>query len=197
MSPSRLHSRKMPRRRRSKRQSLAGRAKSPLFLLLLLGVSLLAPTANGLVTSASQYQPRTLHLGWEGVVRQSSFNTCGPAAIATLLSHVGRPTSEAAIVAEARLDVTGVTLAEFSRLANQHGLTGEWVRVLAAAQLQQLPPLSVAHLDDFSGHFVLILADAGDFILLADPARGRLLVPRSLFLEQWSNLLFVLEPAET
>lgn len=193
MRPFRPHPARISRRRRQNRLLHGARAKRQLALTLLIGGSLLAPTAHGLVRSASHYQATTLHLGWEGVVRQSAFNTCGPAAIATLLERTGSPSTEASIIREARLDASGVTLAEFSRLAEHFGLSGDWVRVLGSDRLDRLPSLSVAHLDDFSGHFVLVLNDIGDYILVGDPARGLLLVPRHDFLEQWSTLLFVLE----
>jgi ABC-type bacteriocin/lantibiotic exporter with double-glycine peptidase domain len=164
------------------------RERSVVILLLCL---LLFPIGLGYVRTANWSRPRVLHLGWTGVVEQSAANTCGPAVLATLLGWRGSEVSESALASRAKLHTEGVTLAEFERLSAEVGLPGQWLRARDTAGLAGLPAPSVVHLNDSFGHFAIFLGTATDFVLLADPARGRVLVPKSRFLRDWTRKAFV------
>ena len=155
-----------------------------LFALLIL------PTTSGFVRSVAG-KPELLALGWDGVVQQSSTNTCGPAVIATLLSWRGQVVTEEHVAAAADLSDVGMTLAEFGRLATEFGFPGRWFRNMGRGSLAELPAPSVVHLDRASGHFAIFLGTVGRYVQLADPARGRVFIPRGRFLEKWTGRTFM------
>jgi predicted double-glycine peptidase len=167
-----------------------GKGGEPLTVALLLCL-LLFPIGFGYARTASWSRPGVLQLGWEGVIEQSAVNTCGPAVLATLLGWQGIEASEFAIASRAKLHVDGVTLAEFERLSGEVGLPGQWLRAVDAAGLAGLPGPSIVHLSESLGHFAIFLGTAADFVHLADPARGRVLVPKSQFLRDWTRRTFV------
>jgi predicted double-glycine peptidase len=167
-----------------------GREHFSVALLLFL---LLFPIGFGYVRTANWARPGLLHLGWAGVIEQSAVNTCGPAVLATLLGWQGTEASEVAIASRARLHADGVTLAEFERLSGEVGLPGRWLRAADSSGLAGLPGPSVVHLNDSFGHFAIFLGTAADFVHLADPARGTVLVPRSQFLRDWTRRTFVFQ----
>lgn len=118
--------------------------------------------------------------GLPRLVRQTTPRSCGPAALATLLSWRGRPLSETDVMRVARLRPDGVTLGEFARLAGTFGLPGTWFDVPPAALARLRPPF-VAHLARDGGHFVVVRGIAVGYVLLADPARGWRLEPLASF----------------
>ena len=125
------------------------------------------------------------------LVLQSKPNSCGPAAIATLASWLGNPTSEESVLAGAALGEDGVTLAEFSRLADRHGLPGAWYRI-AEAELRLLPAPFVAHLQGPEGaHFVVVRAIEGPHVLLADPASGSVSAPLARLTARFSGRVYL------
>lgn len=156
---------------------------------LLLLVPIVLPSAIGIAASTAAAAAPTPVVGL-AVVRQSRPNSCGPAAVATLATWLGRTTSEAQVLDGARLDDGGVTLAEFARLADAHGVVGSWYRVGATA-LVATPTPFVAHLDAPDEHFVVVHAVALDHVVVADPAVGAYVLPLQRFARRFSGRVYL------
>jgi predicted double-glycine peptidase len=124
------------------------------------------------------------------VVRQTRRNSCGPAAVATLAGWLGRPTSEADVLRDARLVDAGISLAEFARLADLHGVPGSWYRV-APQDLGATPTPFVAHLSTPDDHFVVVHAVVRSHVVMADPAVGAVVVPVRAFVHRFRGRVFV------
>jgi ABC-type bacteriocin/lantibiotic exporter with double-glycine peptidase domain len=131
-----------------------------------------------------------LHLGWDGVTRQTLRSSCGPALVAALASRAGRNVSEHDVVARARLQADGVTLAELARLLHLYGFAGDWFR-LTGRQLSRVSGRFVAHTSQDGGHFVLVEAVRQDHVIVSDPARGRRAVALAAFLRDWTGNAFI------
>lgn len=156
---------------------------------LLLLAPIVLPSAIGIAASAAAAAAPTPVVGLT-VVRQSRPNSCGPAAVATLATWLGRTTTEAQVLDRARLEDDGVTLAEFARLADAHGAAGSWYRVGATA-LAATPTPFVAHLDAPDEHFVVVHAVALDHVVVGDPAVGAYAVPLPRFARRFSGRVFL------
>lgn len=124
------------------------------------------------------------------VVRQTHRNTCGPAAVATLAAWLGRPTSEADVLVIARLGDAGISLAEFTRLADLRGVPGSWYRA-EPASLGSVPTPFVAHLSAPDDHFVVVHAVVRSHVVMADPAVGAVVVPLRAFVRRFGGRVFV------
>jgi predicted double-glycine peptidase len=186
-------SRRTGRRSRTRERGSA----LPEFHIFFLVCLVLAPTIYGYLKTVALERPSVLELGWTGVVAQTAPNTCGPAVLATLLAWQGKTVSEMVVASRANLQEEGITLAEFSRLGAELGLSGRWLRVAGMGGLGELPAPFVAHLRDAVGHYAIFLQDLGTFVHLVDPARGQLLVPKSRFLSDWTRRAFVFDAAPT
>lgn len=159
-------------------------------LLVTVLIALLFPGAAGMAASAA-WNDAVRPVPGPEVVRQTLPSSCGPALIATLASWRGRSVSEAAVVAQADLGPDGVTLAEFARLASLHALGGTWYRV-EKRRLGGLPTPFVAHLaGPDGGHYVAVVAQAGDAVVVIDPAVGALVGPTAVLLRRFSGRVFV------
>lgn len=129
------------------------------------------------------------------VVRQSRPESCGPAALATVLAWKGRPVGEGAVLARTRLRADGATLAELARLAAAFELPASWYAV-PPRDLPRLPTPFIAHLRAGGGHYVAVARVARGFVLLADPALGLSLWRLSRFRRAWSGRVMLLRAAD-
>ncbi|OUM99846.1 MAG: hypothetical protein BAA04_03015 [Firmicutes bacterium ZCTH02-B6] len=127
-------------------------------------------------------------LRYEGVVAQSDWYTCGPAAAATLLHHYfGIPATEeemlelalGAMADGGQNPGAGIHAAALVRSLTEKGLPVRGYRVepgsLAAYFRQGGLPV-IVHVTRPEPHYVVAVGLVGDWVLLADPSWGRRLV---------------------
>ncbi|MFN4252846.1 C39 family peptidase [Deinococcus sp.] len=146
-------------------------------------------------------------LRYSSVVGQTTDFTCGPAALATLLTHYyGQPVSEQTLTERSVADmqargkevVEGITLLALRNalttedvLSAGYKLTLEQLRVVLA---QGLPV--VANVVYPKGHYYLVLAVDDQNVLLADPSWGVRSQPIRNFLNAWNGVVLIPEPSE-
>lgn len=144
-------------------------------------------------------------LRYQGVVGQTSDFTCGPAALATLLTHYyGRPVSEAVFTERAVNDMTargqevvqGLTMLSLRNALSEEGVGATGYRLnleqLRAVMGAGLPV--VANVVYPRGHYYLVLAVTETDVLLADPSWGVRSQPIANFLNGWNGVVLVPQP---
>lgn len=127
---------------------------------------------------------------YEGVIGQTSYYTCGPAAVATLLTHYyGQPTTESEILelsekamegSDKKPEERGVTaLALRQALANKNiQARGIRLTLTSLADYFRKGGLPVVlHVTKPQMHYVLAVGMVGDWVILADPSWGRRIQP--------------------
>ncbi|WP_158680005.1 C39 family peptidase [Deinococcus sp. NW-56] len=161
--------------------------------------------ALGLNAQAAPSDYRTLR--YQAVVGQTTDFTCGPAALATLLTHYyGRPVSEETFTERSVADmqargkevVEGLTL-----LSLRNALTTESVSSAGyKLTLEQLRGVMEAGLPVVAnvvyprGHYYLVLAVDEQNVLLADPSWGVRSQPIANFLNAWNGVILIPEPSD-
>jgi len=145
---------------------------------------------------------------YEGVVGQTDWSTCGPAALATYLtSFVGRATTEAEIIAltaelrRERTGVSGTSMLQLKEALEALGVLARGYRVdvdeLAAYFEQGGPPL-ILHVTQPRLHYVVAVGltkrTGGEYLALADPSYGRRLIPLPEIRDRFGFLGNVLAP---
>ncbi|MCF3624139.1 cysteine peptidase family C39 domain-containing protein [Planktothrix agardhii 1801] len=129
-------------------------------------------------------------LRYQGVIGQTNYYTCGPAAVATLLTHYyGQPTGEAEI-----LDLSEKAMEGSGKSPEERGVTALALRQALAdkgiqARGMRLTLTSLAdyfrkgglpvvlHVTKPQMHYVLAVGLVGDWVILADPSWGRRIQP--------------------
>ena len=159
-------------------------------LLATLSLATLAWPAGAGIARSAAWNAESVAVGGIPVVLQSEENSCGPAVIATLASLVGGPLSEREVLAMAHLGPSGITLAEFSRLASAFGLAGAWYRVPLSQAGRLTTPFVVQLEDGESGHFVAVLGLRHGYAVVADPAHGAVAGPLRSVLPGYSGRVF-------
>jgi len=134
------------------------------------------------------------------IVRQQYDYSCGSAAVATLLTHhYGVPTREAdvftamwAVGDQAKIRKVGFSLLDMKRYLEGRGFRADGYRLsldqLAAART---PAIVLITMGSYR-HFVVVKGFRGDQVLLGDPARGLMVVPRAQFEKMWSGIVFAI-----
>ncbi|MBB6017165.1 C39 family peptidase [Deinococcus radiopugnans] len=146
-------------------------------------------------------------LRYQSVVGQTTDFTCGPAALATLLTHYyGRPVAEQTLTERSVADmqargkevVEGLTL-----LSLRNALTTESVSSAGyKLTLEQLRGVMEAGLPVVAnvvypkGHYYLVLAVDDQNVLLADPSWGVRSQPIANFLNAWNGIVLMPQPSE-
>jgi predicted double-glycine peptidase len=143
-----------------------------------------------------------------GVVRQAFDYSCGSAVLATLLSGVDGPVSEAEILEEVLSGLTdeekdhtmaaGLSLLDLQQAAERRGYRAAGYRVAPDFLRQLTRPVVVFIQPHGYRHFAVLRGIRGDRVFLADPARGNIRVPMWRFLEWWrgeegKGVLFVVD----
>ena len=150
-------------------------------LVLLLGLTWASPPAS--------YR----ELRYEGVVGQTEWFTCGPAALSTLLSkYYGlENASEGELLelsvkamegADSNIEESGVTALALMHVANAQGVAAKGFSVTMDElktyfESNGLPLL--IHVTKPELHYVIAVGIVNDQIVLADPSFGRKIIPFS------------------
>lgn len=172
-------------------------------MVLLAAWSLPYPAAAG----TGQPTPRPyVTQRQEGVVIQTDWTTCGPAAVATLLStYFGMPTTEDEVIALAHPhlpedldpDVSGYTLGSLREALRSLGLVSEGYQMDLAALVgyqEQVGLPVIVHLALPQPHFAVLVGSRDGHFLLADPSWGMAVEQEESFAASWSGYVLVTLP---
>jgi len=174
----------------------APRVRSRVAHGLLIGVSLWVwgfGADHLLATAVEDYGLLGGVVGRDGVCRQTSDYSCGPAAAVTLLHHHGVPSTEEEM---ARLcwssSLRGTDELRLIRGLRLRLVGYRWTPVVSRATLPQLlsqgAPVAVT-LSQRPGldHWVVVLGVDGREVSIADPASGRGLLPLEELKQRWTG----------
>ena len=140
----------------------------------------------------SLYQIRQARL-----VRQEWDQSCGSAALATLLTHhLDVPTTEAAIISDVvrhgdPLRVRqrqGFSLLDLKRYVERRGMVGRGYGRMSLVELAAFKSAAIIPVRTHGyDHFVVFIGRVGDRVVLADPAFGNMTVTVDRFERIWQN----------
>lgn len=134
---------------------------------------------------------------------QSSEVTCGPTAVASLLTFAfGDPTTEEEIARLAgTFEARTSTLLGLRNACRAKGYEARGYQMTLPQLLQQIERGGVpvlVHYSQPSMHYALVLGQVGDFVLISDPSQGNISLRSGDFLRRWSgNALVVKSPRPT
>ena len=136
----------------------------------------------------------------DGVCRQGTSYSCGPAAGVMLLRLAGEDISEGEMAELCLLRPNeGVTALELCRglnIALRPKNQRATIQRAGPDQLARLRPPFLAEIrrPGSAEHCVVVLEIRDNEVVFADPAYGRFVSPKKEFLSQWANLVITVEP---
>lgn len=125
--------------------------------------------------------------------------SCGAAAVATLLTyHYGQPTTEQEVFTamwrngdRAKIVSQGFSMLDMKNYLTSRGLKAGGFQVPLDAIIKEgVPVITLIDMDGYK-HFVVIKGIDGDRVLLGDPRRGNITVPRDEFEASWNGIVLV------
>src|SRR5689334_8001036 len=128
-------------------------------------------------------------------VRQHDQSDCGPACLAAVSLHYGRPVRLQQMRDLAGTDRLGTNLLGLIRAAERMGFMAKAVKgtfdVLPKAPL---PAIAHVRTKEGLGHFVVLHQVKANGVLVADPAHGVVTVSADEFKATWTGYLLLLAP---
>jgi hypothetical protein len=149
----------------------------PLFAVMLLGSALFIKPI------IAPLEP--LHDRWKGdACLQTTWATCGPASVSTILRHLGIPSGETE-AAQAAHSYSGGTEAWYlARYVRSKGLQARFWTGEGFAPEQGLPAMVGVRLGGY-GHFIAVLSVDGDRVTFADSMEGMVTLPLEKFRQRY------------
>ncbi|MGO8704329.1 MAG: cysteine peptidase family C39 domain-containing protein [Candidatus Brocadiia bacterium] len=138
-------------------------------------------------------------VGADGICRQSTDWTCGPASAVTLLLHYRIPATEGEMARLALADpLRGVDDVQLALAIREKALPKGYDVTVAESNWQslrssQLPVLVVFNLSSHLDHYAVVFHADEEGVLLADPLIGARRVPREEFLLKWRKIVIALQ----
>lgn len=147
--------------------------------------AMLVLAVNAPVRPARPSSASIRRLDTAGVIRQRRTDDCGIATVAMLLRRVGAaPADLDRLWAELGPTPAGESLRDLMNLAARHGVALAPVSARPAQHLS-VPPPWIAHLS--WQHYVVVEADTGGALVVADPRGARYSYTADAFERAWSG----------
>lgn len=204
--------------RRTKRRSTAHHAEgrwvpaARLLLIACAGCFLFFGTGTTAEAAPSRQSPWRVvdgeSLRWQGVHRQETSATCGPASVVTLLTYyMGMPVGEEEVARRARagrgedrsplpgddgVTMRGLQAALASWGVRAYGLA--MTRQGLEAYLDEVGIPLIVRVARPEPHFTLVAGIADGHVLLADSALGWRALPYPDFLAMWDGIALAVDP---
>jgi hypothetical protein len=138
-------------------------------------------------------------VGADGICRQTTGWTCGPACAVTLLSHFRVSATEGEMARLSLADpLRGVDDVQLALAIREKALPAGYDVTVAESNWQnlrssQLPVIVVFNLSTHLDHYAVVLSANEDYVMLADPLSGARRIPREEFLVKWRNIVIALQ----
>ena len=119
---------------------------------------------------------------------QVKSNTCGPAALAYLLSLYGRDTTQEEVIRRVNLQQDGVSMFDLAKAAEHFGFRA-WGEQQNWEALRIQPKPLIAYIN--SNHYVVILDIVENLVNVFDPLVGYGQIDRKTFDRIWNGVVFL------
>ena len=112
------------------------------------------------------------------VCLQSSLSTCGPASAATILDSLGSKTSEKELATECHTYQGGTESWYLARAIRRRGFDARFQIEPENPSALPSPTIAGVILRGGAGHFIAVLSQTPDHVVIADPMKGKLVIDR-------------------
>ncbi|RDE19087.1 peptidase C39 [Motiliproteus coralliicola] len=172
---------------------LLGALLHPVFQTAVAGtINLSGPFGNINVKAKSLHEMR-----WDRVIKQKYDFSCGSAAVATLLTyHYNLPTDEETVFQamikvgdRAKIQQHGFSMLDMKRYLDSRGFRSDGFKMSLDKLIRiGMPGITLLNTQGYR-HFVVVKGLDNNHVLIADPAVGSVVVPRSHFETIWNGAI--------
>lgn len=154
-------------------ETWVGKMAIPAIFILLL----LIPHSKPLIAPLdySRLQDRWI----DGVCMQSTYSTCGPSSAATLLKQQTYPVSESELARECFTYQGGTEAWYLARAFIRRGFSADYQMIMDRGTPLPYPAIAGVKLMGGAGHFIAVLGETPTHLILADPLKGKRILPKN------------------
>jgi len=136
-------------------------------------------------SSCAGWEGSTEWLGFDGVVRQTNPNTCGPAAMKMIFDHYEVVSNLEELEKNVALTPEGISMMALKGIAEKYGLRAAGWKFSP----EDLPGISFPAIFFVRGNHYIVADSFANAtgLYLRDPSCGRMLVRREMLLQLWSG----------
>lgn len=129
------------------------------------------------------------------IVKQHDLKDCGICSLLSIIRFYGGNVSLEQLRYDASVTRDGTTALNIILASKKYGFDAVGLKVTSLEDKKIVLP-AIAHLNLSNGlqHFVVIYKITKDKIIIMDPAKGKVVMPKDNFLKVWSNILLVFYP---
>lgn len=129
------------------------------------------------------------------IIRQRDLKDCGVCALESIIEHYGGFVSIEQLRIDARVSSNGTTALNLIEASKKYGFDAVGIKLDSLDSSKVILP-AIAHLNKSNGlmHYVVIYKITSKYVILMDPAKGKVIMKHDEFLKEWSNILLVFYP---
>lgn len=128
------------------------------------------------------------------VIRQRDLQDCGACALASIIKYYGGYVPIEKIREDTRTSLNGTTAFHLISAAKNYGFDAIGMRSQLDSEDIYLPAIVHLKLKNGLEHFAVLYKITSKYVCLMDPARGKVKLNTSEFLELWDNVILLFTP---
>lgn len=131
------------------------------------------------------------------IVKQNDIKDCGVCCLQSIIKFYNGYIPLEILRLDTKTNQNGTTAYNILKTAKKYGLNGYGKKMNSLEEDIQLP--AIAHITTEKGinHFVVIYKITENNVILMDPSKGYIKVPKEKFLSEWSKVVLILQPYKT
>ena len=132
------------------------------------------------------------------VIKQHDLTDCGPACLSSIIQYYDGYVPIETIRLKCKTNNEGTTALNLINAANSYGLSAQAIKVEDIRKVESNLPCIVHVVVNKSYHHYMVLCEIKNtYLLLMDPAKGRIKMPMNEFYEIYSKVAILLRPNST
>ena len=129
------------------------------------------------------------------IVRQRDFKDCGVCALASIIQHYGGYVSLERIRLDVKASNDGTSALNLIEASKKYGFDSVGIKVKSLDDKKiKLPAIAHINLKNGFQHYVVIYKITKNKVILMDPAKGKVVMNKNEFYQQWSKILLIMYP---
>ncbi len=129
------------------------------------------------------------------IIRQRDLKDCGVCSLASVIEHYGGYVSLEKLRLDAKASNEGTTALNIIEASKKYGFDALGMKIANLKDEHIILP-AIAHMVKKNGlnHYVVIYKITDKKVILMDPAKGKVVMTKDDFYEEWSHVLLIFQP---
>lgn len=128
------------------------------------------------------------------IIRQRDWKDCGVCSLASIIEFYGGKVSLEQLRLDTKTTKDGATALNIINASKKYGFDAMGLRISSLEEINILPAIAHMNLKNGMNHFVVIYKITSKKVILMDPKKGKVVIDKKDFYEEWSKVVLVFYP---